>query len=85
MSETFIKIDSLQHLEISTETFYHFFTWLKAWKRGYMFKIPFFLSANYHYSPVSSQIIPRVKNNNYIDFYTLYNLKTVINRPLKVW
>ena len=34
---------------------------------------------------VSSQIISRDKNNNYLDSYTLYNLKTVINRPLKVW
>ena len=30
-------------------------------------------------------IISRHKNNNHLDFYTLYRLKMVISRPLKVW
>ena len=66
----------IDFLTSKTETFYHFITWLKAWKRGYLLKLPFFRNANYRYSHVSSQIIWRDKNN-YLDFYTLYNLKTL--------
>ena len=72
----------IDFLTSKTETFYHLITWLKAWKRGYIFKLPFLRNTNYRYSHVSSQIISKDKNNNHLAFYTLYNLKTVINRLL---